>query len=91
MTIQDLAGSSNNEPVATAPFPIPVTKATGWKASPSVEVLFTYHGLAAVFANEAVTQVRGVAGTNEFVINVIGQTGEKKQFVVKRKHLQRLP
>jgi hypothetical protein len=60
-----------------------VSNAMGGKA--------TFQGLLAKFPLDALPEIRGRNGDEEFYVTVVGSTGEEKNFKVKRKHFDRIP
>lgn len=50
-----------------------------------------YVGLVAEFPLEKLGELRGANGDREFFVTVIGETGEEKNFKIKKKHFERLP
>jgi hypothetical protein len=51
----------------------------------------TFEGVRVKFAMSDVRELRGPKGDREFFITVIGNTGEEKDFKVKKKHFDDLP
>jgi hypothetical protein len=51
---------------------------------------FTFTGVAAKFSMDDLRELRGPNNDREFFIVVIGESGEEKNFKVKRKHFDEL-
>jgi hypothetical protein len=50
-----------------------------------------YQGIVAMFPLDAVRELRGPKGDQEFLIVVVGEGRTEKVFKVKEKHFARLP
>jgi hypothetical protein len=60
------------------------------EAKNAMGAVMTFTGVTAKFSMDALRELRGANGDREFFITVVGESGEEKNFKVKKKHFDEL-